>query len=243
MQETLPLLQICATKLSSKVSNVMYILIWTDYKSLQKLLHITKIIFKCGLHFIVYSFMQEHDWSCRCYFLSFILRWLKVLSIGLRIRQCSHLVCQSVSLNVSVTDWKRPRLRINQFWFLSRQLLLKLWVVLCEYFVMIHLHLLIVNGLFFQPASDRYLLGTGGNDSLVKLWEIIIVDELTAAASQLFQLVGHGGDITCVRFPLNSAHIVASTATDKTARIWDTVIEELSSRSGWVWVQFFNWVN
>ncbi|KAK7580358.1 hypothetical protein V9T40_000987 [Parthenolecanium corni] len=74
----------------------------------------------------------------------------------------------------------------------------------------------------FSKSSNRYLLATGGNDSLVKLWEVIVVDELTATATQLFQLVGHGGDITCVRFPLNSAHIVASTATDKTARIWDT---------------------
>lgn len=83
---------------------------------------------------------------------------------------------------------------------------------------------------FFQSASDRYLLATGGNDSLVKLWEISIVDELTAAATQSFQLVGHGGDITCVRFPLNSACILASTATDKTARIWDTVIEKIEFR-------------
>lgn len=44
-----------------------------------------------------------------------------------------------------------------------------------------------------------------------------------AKASLIFQLVGHGGDITCVRFAPNSSAIVASTATDKTARIWDTV--------------------
>lgn len=80
-----------------------------------------------------------------------------------------------------------------------------------------------VRFLYFTAEKDRYLLVSGGNDSLVKLWEIVILDELTAKASKIRVLNGHGGDITCVRFPPNSSSIVASTATDKTARIWDLV--------------------
>ncbi|XP_065199529.1 WD repeat, SAM and U-box domain-containing protein 1-like [Planococcus citri] len=72
-----------------------------------------------------------------------------------------------------------------------------------------------------NEQKDQYLLVTGGNDSLVKIWQITIVDELTAKASQIQVMNGHGGDITCVRFSPSSSHIVASSATDKTARIWD----------------------
>lgn len=71
--------------------------------------------------------------------------------------------------------------------------------------------------------KDQYLLVTGGNDSLVKIWQISIVDELTAKASQIQVMNGHGSDITCVRFSPSSSRTVASSAIDKTARIWDVV--------------------
>lgn len=67
------------------------------------------------------------------------------------------------------------------------------------------------------------MLATCGNDSLVKLYRMRIVDDLTAKMSLIYSLVGHGGDVTCVRFSPFTERIVASTATDKTARIWDTV--------------------
>lgn len=71
--------------------------------------------------------------------------------------------------------------------------------------------------------GEEYILATCGNDSLVKLWLVHVINELTAKISLNLSLVGHGGDVTCVRFPPNSSSIVASTATDKTARIWNTV--------------------
>lgn len=66
-------------------------------------------------------------------------------------------------------------------------------------------------------------MATCGNDSLVKLWLLHIVNELTAKMDPTFSLMGHGGDVTCVRFSPTSYRILASTATDKTARIWDAV--------------------
>lgn len=55
------------------------------------------------------------------------------------------------------------------------------------------------------------------------MWNIIILDEISAKHKLINQFQGHGGDVTCVRFPCNSVDILASTATDKTARIWDVV--------------------
>lgn len=72
-----------------------------------------------------------------------------------------------------------------------------------------------------SKKKNKYLLATCGNDSLVKVWNIIILDEISAKHKLINQFQGHGGDVTCVRFPCNSVDILASTATDKTARIWD----------------------
>ncbi|GFG40879.1 hypothetical protein Cfor_08909 [Coptotermes formosanus] len=70
----------------------------------------------------------------------------------------------------------------------------------------------------------RYLLATCGNDALVKLWYIaafptevdIIVDCVLWR-----QLTGHGGNVMCVRFTPITGEILASTATDKTIRLWN----------------------
>lgn len=89
---------------------------------------------------------------------------------------------------------------------------------------------------------QRYLLATGGNDSLVKLWEIVVFDEgggdgddtkvaddasksnveygLAVRCTLRNTLTGHGGNVTCVRFSPVHGEILGSVATDKTARIW-----------------------
>ncbi|XP_017890278.1 WD repeat, SAM and U-box domain-containing protein 1-like [Ceratina calcarata] len=79
-------------------------------------------------------------------------------------------------------------------------------------------------------ASQSYLLATGGNDSLVKLWRITIFKEneiVTGGSSsndtryeEKRSLPGHGGNVTCVRFSPTQTEILGSVATDRTARIW-----------------------
>ncbi|XP_076388519.1 uncharacterized protein LOC100881755 isoform X4 [Megachile rotundata] len=109
-------------------------------------------------------------------------------------------------------------------------------------------HDLGVQGCDFSPTSDLitigkkantsnenkrfYLLATGGNDSLVKLWQIAISDsnEITTTGNgsgdsdlhyrEVKSLAGHGGNITCVRFSPVQSEILGSVATDRTARIW-----------------------
>ncbi|CAK9819292.1 WD repeat, SAM and U-box domain-containing protein 1 [Anthophora quadrimaculata] len=84
--------------------------------------------------------------------------------------------------------------------------------------------------------SDKqsYLLATSGNDSLVKLWQIIVSkgDEFMERGigrsgddvqyEEEISFSGHGGSVTCVRFSPIQFEILASVATDKTARIWNT---------------------
>lgn len=80
-----------------------------------------------------------------------------------------------------------------------------------------------------------YLLATGGNDSLVKLWRLTIFkeNEITTggngSSDNDFQyreeksLAGHGGNVTCVRFSSLQNQVLGSVATDRTARIWSVV--------------------
>nr|XP_034178551.1 WD repeat, SAM and U-box domain-containing protein 1-like [Osmia lignaria]XP_034178553.1 WD repeat, SAM and U-box domain-containing protein 1-like [Osmia lignaria] len=110
-------------------------------------------------------------------------------------------------------------------------------------------HDLGVQGCDFSPTSDFipigkkqrmnnnsdkqfYLLATGGNDSLVKLWRLTIFkeNEITTGGNGSgdndFQyreeksLAGHGGNVTCVRFSSFQNQVLGSVATDRTARIW-----------------------
>lgn len=85
--------------------------------------------------------------------------------------------------------------------------------------------------------SDRhtYLLATGGNDSLVKLWLITVCKENMTAEGGIGSsggnirykekksFTGHGGNVTCVRFSPMQSEILGSVATDRTARIWSVV--------------------
>ncbi|XP_076241423.1 uncharacterized protein LOC143183650 isoform X2 [Calliopsis andreniformis] len=112
-------------------------------------------------------------------------------------------------------------------------------------------HDLGVQGCDFSPTSGTifagrrmdmntdeqyYLLATSGNDSLVKLWRIMICNEenkiATATATTGYYtegnaryeeakiLSGHGGNVTCVRFSPTRGETLGSVATDRTARIW-----------------------
>ncbi|XP_069690703.1 WD repeat, SAM and U-box domain-containing protein 1-like [Periplaneta americana] len=69
----------------------------------------------------------------------------------------------------------------------------------------------------------RYLLATCGNDSLVKLWYISTQpsEDVDAECILWRQLAGHGGNVMCVRFTPLTGEILASTATDKTIRLWN----------------------
>ncbi|XP_071867920.1 uncharacterized protein isoform X3 [Bombus fervidus] len=93
----------------------------------------------------------------------------------------------------------------------------------------------ITNGRSENIISNKhsYLLATGGNDSLVKLWEITIdkVNVISSGSSgsssgdvrykERRSFAGHGGNVTCVRFPPIQSEILGSVATDRTARIWN----------------------
>jgi WD40 repeat protein len=77
-----------------------------------------------------------------------------------------------------------------------------------------------------KRSSQRfhYLLATCGNDSLVKLWYISAFpaeEDFTADCVLWRQLTGHGGNVMCVRFTPVTGEILASTATDKTIRLWN----------------------
>lgn len=85
-----------------------------------------------------------------------------------------------------------------------------------------------------------YLLATCGNDSLVKLWHVIISKEMSADSDGIStsknskyykekkSLAGHGGNVTCVRFSPVHGEVLGSVATDRTARIWSVVSQDNS---------------
>ncbi|BES90673.1 WD domain, G-beta repeat [Nesidiocoris tenuis] len=69
------------------------------------------------------------------------------------------------------------------------------------------------------PSDDgKYEVATCGNDCLVKVWNVKSED---FSFSPLWTLSGHGGSVTCVRYSPQLAEMIASTATDKTCRLWD----------------------
>lgn len=83
-----------------------------------------------------------------------------------------------------------------------------------------------------------YLLATCGNDSLVKLWHVIISNEPPADPDSIGtsdtgtrykekkSLAGHGGNVMCVRFSPAHGEVLGSVATDRTARIWSVVSDK-----------------
>ncbi|XP_011497055.1 PREDICTED: WD repeat, SAM and U-box domain-containing protein 1-like [Ceratosolen solmsi marchali] len=81
-------------------------------------------------------------------------------------------------------------------------------------------------------ANESYMMVTCGNDSLIKFWSIIVIIEdvdlmkrlgsksLRILYTEKRQFVGHGGNVTCVKFSPIHGEILGSVATDRTARIW-----------------------
>lgn len=82
-----------------------------------------------------------------------------------------------------------------------------------------------------------YLLATCGNDSLVKLWHVIISNNPSPDSDirpsntgmrykEKKSLTGHGGNVMCVRFSPVHGEVLGSVATDRTARIWSVVSDQ-----------------
>lgn len=82
-----------------------------------------------------------------------------------------------------------------------------------------------------------YLLATCGNDSLVKLWHVIISNNSSSNSDvspsnigtrykEKKSLTGHGGNVMCVRFSPVHGEVLGSVATDRTARIWSVVSDQ-----------------
>ncbi|KAL1140396.1 hypothetical protein AAG570_000328 [Ranatra chinensis] len=71
-----------------------------------------------------------------------------------------------------------------------------------------------------QPNGipGRYEVATCGHDCLVKVWSVDAIDK---TITLVWRLTGHGGSVTCVRYSPQLAELIASTATDKTCRLWD----------------------
>lgn len=65
-------------------------------------------------------------------------------------------------------------------------------------------------------------MASGGNDSMVKLWDLKFVPGGCSLISLTRTLSGHGGTITSVKFTQNG-QLLGSAASDKTARIWNVV--------------------
>lgn len=68
-----------------------------------------------------------------------------------------------------------------------------------------------VNAVAFSP--DERLAVSGGDDTLVKVWEV-------ESGRQLRQLEGHADRIYCVAFTAGGGHIISGGA-DRTIRVWD----------------------
>ncbi|XP_046683986.1 WD repeat, SAM and U-box domain-containing protein 1-like [Homalodisca vitripennis] len=73
-----------------------------------------------------------------------------------------------------------------------------------------------------KASSARgYRLATGGNDCIVRVFKMWPIDDLVMKFEEMFFMRGHGGSITQVRFSSKSSDVLASTAIDRTTRIWN----------------------
>lgn len=82
-------------------------------------------------------------------------------------------------------------------------------------------------GLCGTHGQHRFLLATGGNDSLIKLWHVVIGQESGAGFSLIQAFTDHGtANVMSVTFA-PSGKLLASAAGDKTIRLWDVVSSNL----------------
>jgi len=65
---------------------------------------------------------------------------------------------------------------------------------------------------------SAYVLASCGNDSMVRIWRVNV-----GLMEQFSELAGHGGNVMLVRFAVAIPYLLASTATDNTARLWNAV--------------------
>ncbi|KAJ6224807.1 hypothetical protein RDWZM_003352 [Blomia tropicalis] len=68
------------------------------------------------------------------------------------------------------------------------------------------------------PLQSFYLLATGGNDDLVKLWHVRCGVHCTITLSH--KLVGHNGNVNCCKFSMDGT-LLASAGGDKAVIVWD----------------------
>ncbi|XP_052757617.1 uncharacterized WD repeat-containing protein alr3466-like isoform X2 [Galleria mellonella] len=81
-----------------------------------------------------------------------------------------------------------------------------------------------VSMLDLSSSEDSYLLATGGCDSLIKLWIIVLDQDMAgdrASVRLMRQFEAHGGGVTCVRWGSDeSSALLASAGADRWARVW-----------------------
>ena len=75
-----------------------------------------------------------------------------------------------------------------------------------------------------QPISDNSytVLVTGGNDGLIKIWNVFEEINKLGVCEFIQELTGHGSTIMSLSFSPKTGKYLASTSGDKTIRLWNS---------------------